>query len=180
MAQSKYTTEEQIEAMRREIEREKLKRSGNDHKGKAPGTHLSRGKWLMKAAGGAVFSLLVLLLVFSIVTIYITKSKGEVPSIAGLELFEVESGSMEPTLNVGTVILSRKPGVGSGLKVGEVVTFRTVSGAIVTHRIIEVIKNNDGSVAYRTKGDNPVNSPDQDLLSPDRVIGVFVAKVPLT
>ncbi len=30
------------------------------------------------------------------------------------------------------------------------------------------------------KGDNPINSPDEELLTPDRVIGLFAAKIPFT
>jgi len=180
MPPTKYTTPEQIEEMRREIrqEKEKLaKLSG------AAGTwqrRLPSGRKVLHLGGWLVFSTLVLLLVTSIISINMAKSRGEIPSIWGFQLFSVDSGSMEPTLPVGSLIISRRPKDPGGLAGGDIVTFRTLSGFVVTHRIIEVITKSDGSVAYRTKGDNPRNSVDQELLTADRVIGIFVAKVPLT
>lgn len=179
MTQTKHTTQEQIEAMRQEILREKEKMAGISS-GKVSSTgRLPLRRQAMKIVSGVIFLALCLLLVWSIISIQITKSRGEIPNVLGFQLFAVESGSMEPTLKIGAVIVSRKPKDPENLKVNDVVTFRTLSNAIVTHRIIEVL-NDNGSKAYRTKGDNPINSPDQDLLTPNRVIGVFFAKIPLT
>ncbi|TGE35762.1 signal peptidase I [Desulfosporosinus fructosivorans] len=180
MTQTKYTTQEQIEAMRQEIQREKEKMAGISS-GKGPsGGRLPQGKQAVKTVGGAIFLALCLLIVWSIISIQMTKSRGEIPNVLGFQLFAIESGSMEPTLKIGAVIVSRKPKNPETLKVNDIVTFRTLSNAIVTHRIIEVDVNDEGSKAYRTKGDNPRNSADQELLTSNRVIGVFVAKIPLT
>ncbi|WP_407314341.1 signal peptidase I [Desulfosporosinus sp. SB140] len=179
MTPTRYTTQEQIEAMRQEILREKEKMAGISS-GKTPAkSRLPQGRKALKTASGVIFLAVCLLLVWSIISIQITKGKGGIPNVLGFQVFAVESGSMEPTLKVGAVIVSRIPKDPGNLKVSEIVTFRTLSNAIVTHRIIEVV-NNNGSKAYRTKGDNPINSPDQDLLTPNRVIGVFFAKIPLT
>lgn len=179
MTQTKYTTKEQIEAMRQEILREKEKMAGISTGKGLSSARLSLRKQAMKTMGGVIFLALCSLLVLSIISIQITKSRGEIPNVLGFQLFAVKSGSMEPTLKVGVVIVSRKPKDPEYLQVNNIVTFRTLSNAIVTHRIIEVI-NDNGSKAYRTKGDNPINSPDQDLLTPNRVIGVFFARIPLT
>ncbi|AET67704.1 signal peptidase I [Desulfosporosinus orientis DSM 765] len=179
MTPPKYTTQEQIESMREAIMREKEKMAGVTR-----GKESLQGQKLkvmlgIKILGKVFFVALSLLLVYSIISIQITKSRGEIPNILGYQMFAVESGSMEPTLKIGTVIISRKPKDPDNLKKDEIVTFRTLTNAVVTHRIIEVTNYNGGE-AYRTKGDNPRNSADQELLTPDRVIGVFVAKIPLT
>ena len=180
MTQTKYTTQEQIEAMRKEILHEKEKMARISTGKGSSGGRLPQGRQVVKTAGRVIFSALMLLLVWSIVSIQMTKSRGEIPNVLGFQLFAIESGSMEPTLKIGAVIISRKPKDPENLKANEIVTFRTLSNAIVTHRIIEVLINNDGSKAYRTKGDNPKNSADQELLTLNRVIGVFVARIPLT
>jgi signal peptidase len=146
---------------------------------RVPLTKKQRVKKTLNILAQLVFAAVFMVLVFSLVSIYIAKSKGEVPRILGAySLFVVESGSMDPTLTVGCVILSKQPKDANALKVGDIVTFNTESGYVVTHRIIEII--NGDTVKYLTKGDNPVNSPDEDLLVPERVIGVFVMKIPLT
>ena len=181
MTQAKYTTQEQIEAMRKEILHEKQKMAGiSTGKGSSGGQPPQRRQGV-KTAGWVMFLALSLFLVWSIISIQMTKNRGEIPNVLGFQLFAVESGSMEPTLKIGAVIVSRKAkDPENNLKVNDIVTFRTLSNAIVTHRIIEVVINDDGDKVYRTKGDNPKNSVDQELLTSERVIGVFTAKIPLT
>lgn len=163
-----YTTPEQIEEMLESLALERERLTGG-----APRRSLRA--ILSRAAFGA----LVALLFACLTSVYLTKSRGEVPNVFGLYLFSIESGSMEPTLGVGAVILSRAPRDAAALEEGDIVTFYTTSGDIVTHRIVAI--NRAGSaVSYRTKGDNPINSPDPEPLVPERVIAVFVLKIPLT
>jgi signal peptidase len=177
LRQSKYTTEKQIEDMRAEIRREKQKAAGE---GGARARHIS-WKQALKVFEWAVFLFLFIFLVVTLFDIYAAKARGETPAILGVyQLYSVESGSMEPTLTVGSVIICTKTQHPESLKEGQIVTFRTSSGIIVTHRIVEVIRDEGGDVSYRTKGDNPVNSPDRELLTPDRVTGVFAFKIPFT
>jgi signal peptidase len=173
MSPTKYTTPEQIEEMRREIRREKEKSANREGTAGSWRRRLPSGRKVIHLGGWLVFSTLVLVLVTAIIAINITKSRGEIPNIGGFQLFSVESGSMEPTLPVGSLILSRVPKDPGSLAGGDIVTFKTLSGFVVTHRIIEVLPNADGTAAYRTKGDNPRNSPDQELLTEDRVIGLL-------
>lgn len=163
--------------MREQIAREKDKLRGV----RVPLSKKQRIKRTLDISGQLLFAALLGVLVFSLVSVYIAKSRGEVPKIlGGFSLFVVESGSMEPTLTVGSVIVAKEPNDVRSLKTGDIVTFRTPSGHVVTHRIVEVVSTQDGSVQYRTEGDNPINSPDQVLLAPERVIGVFLLKIPFT
>jgi signal peptidase len=177
MTQSKYTAPEQIEAMRRELAYHKRLLYGSLDKDEY---RQLRRKRRRKLIGRLSFAAVVLILAAAIGVIQSEKSSGEIPGLLGFHLFSIESGSMEPTLNVGSIILSRRPGQPAGLRSGDIVTFKTAGGAVVTHRIIEVLQDSYGGVSYKTKGDNPVNSPDQELLTPDRVISVYVTKIPLT
>lgn len=168
MSDTDYTTPEQIEAMRRELaqERERLLKGPRRN--------------LRAFLGRAAFEALVLLLAIGLISVLRARSRGEIPSVLGLYLFSIESGSMEPTLPVGSVILARAPRDPAALKEGDIVTFRTTGGDIVTHRILAAERDEAGLVRYVTKGDNPVNSPDPEYLTPERVIAVFVLKIPLT
>ena len=170
-----YTTEEQIAEMRKELQIAKQKAEDlHSHR------FLHMVKISAKILGHALFYSMVVFLLVVLVSILIAKGKGKIPSILGYQMFVVESGSMSPTLEVGAVIVSKTPKDNSSLTLGTIITFHTKDGAVVTHRIIEVMQNESGGVEYRTKGDNPVNSVDKDSVSPDRVIAVFVAKIPFT
>ncbi|NLA26199.1 MAG: signal peptidase I [Firmicutes bacterium] len=175
----RYTTPEEIEAMRRVISRAKKERKPGLPGGRGISAAQKR-KRALAIACSILFGILVLLLLVTLASIFMAKSRGEIPGVLGFHLFVVESGSMEPTLPVGTVILSRKPGDADRLQVKDIVTFKSASGAVVTHRIIDVIRDDEGNMSYRTKGDSPANYPDQELLTPERVIAVFVLAIPFT
>ena len=171
MPEYKYTTEEQIEAMREELSRAKQKQAGGK-KNKKPVS-------VLKVASTSLFLIVVAVLVTVLSLVLVAKNRGDSVSFFGYRLYEIQSGSMSPTLKVGAVIVVREPEDKNALSVDDIVTFAALNGATVTHRIIEIVVI-DEQVSYRTKGDNPLNSTDADLLTPDRVIGVFVAKIPLT
>lgn len=170
MPESRYTTPEEIEAMRRVLNRATAGEGGADR--------AREQRSPFKIAGTVLFGTIILLLLVGLLAILLAKQRGEVPGVLGFHLFIVESGSMEPTLPVGSVILSRRPADAGELPVNAIVTFKTVSGELVTHRISDSLIDDDGKVNYRTKGDNPLNSPDSELLSPDRVVAVFLIQIP--
>lgn len=183
MPESRYTTPEQIEAMRQTIARAKRGKGGRapvQRGRRAAAARVKKKELFFKIAGWVLFAAVVLPLFGALVSVHLAKSRGDIPMLLGFQLYVVDSGSMEPTLPVGAVILSRQPPHANKLQVKDIVIFKTASGSIVTHRIIEVITDEQGDVRYRTKGDNPANSPDQELLDPARVIAVFLLKIPGT
>ena len=79
---------------------------------------------------------------------------------AGYRPVAVYSGSMRPTLGVGSLAFVRAID-SSAVRTGDVITFRDpyVSGRLVTHRVVQIIRTKRG-LAYRTKGDaNPTRDP---------------------
>ena len=72
----------------------------------------------------------------------------------------VYSGSMVPTLRVGTLAFDR-PVPSATVRVGHVITFDEpyIRGRLVTHRVVRIFHTHPG-LAYRTKGDaNAVRDP---------------------
>jgi signal peptidase len=81
-----------------------------------------------------------------------------VPKVMGWVPLTVLSGSMTPTYPVGSqVVVERVQGNAAveRLHVGDVVTFlpEPDSGRLVTHRIVERVVRQDGTVEVRTRGD---------------------------
>ncbi len=175
MPEVQYTTEEQIQAMRKELENAGADNS-EKHNKKETKNKKNKGFSILMTT---VFIVVVAILLSVLGSVLLAKERGESISFFGYSLYKIETGSMSPTLKVGTVILVKRPSDSSALEVDDIVTFTSLSGSTVTHRIVEIIQDEDG-VSYKTKGDNPLNSIDRDNLTPDRVIGVFAAKIPLT
>lgn len=96
-------------------------------------------------------------------------------------LYNIATGSMEPNIKVDDVIVNIRVKSPESIKVGDVITFNSTSsiskGLTVTHRVINIIKNDDGTYEYVTKGDfNP--SADSATAKYEDVIGKVAIKLP--
>src|SRR6266571_2298785 len=75
------------------------------------------------------------------------------PLLFGYRSFTVMSGSMEPSIHVGDVVVDKQVSP-LDIRVGDIVTFRSTSNpkVLITHRV-RYIEVADGLVRVRTKGD---------------------------
>lgn len=91
----------------------------------------------------------------------------------------IATGSMEPMIKPGDIILVKKivdmEGINS-LKVGDVIQFKRDS-ILISHRIIDVINDEEEGLGFKTKGDNN-SGPDSDLVKPEDIKGIIVYTVP--
>lgn len=95
----------------------------------------------------------------------------------GLQIYTVISGSMEPTYHVGSLIYVKKVDP-STLKIKDPITFELSDKTIATHRIIEIIKDEEtNTYKFRTKGDAN-EDVDANLVEPNKVLGKALFTVP--
>lgn len=99
--------------------------------------------------------------------------------VLGLQVYTVLSGSMEPNYHVGSIIYVKKVEPES-LKVDDTITFLLSERTVATHRIVEVLPDEDDpNVFYfRTKGDNN-DTVDANLVHSGNVLGRVVGTIPL-
>jgi signal peptidase I len=101
-----------------------------------------------------------------------------VPAVAGATPLTVLTGSMVPTLPVGSTVIVRPRPV-SEIHAGDIITFTdreegTTATRVVTHRVVEVLPG----PAFRTKGDAN-NAADVRPVAAADVHGVLWYDVPL-
>ena len=98
--------------------------------------------------------------------------------LIGLQVFTVLSRSMEPAYHVGSLI-NVKDVDPFELESGEVITFMLDENTVATHRIVEVVpdEEDDSVVRFRTKGDANENV-DGSLVHYKNVIGSPVFTIP--
>lgn len=128
---------------------------------------------IKKIAKVLFWVLLVLIAIYS--TFIIVQKifwKNKTPSIFGYKNFIVLSGSMEPTLNIGDMVIVKDT---KDIKIDDIISFR-VKNSVVTHRVFEIYKEDDKEY-YITKGDNN-NEADTELLNKKDIEGKFVFKIP--
>lgn len=96
------------------------------------------------------------------------------PEIFGYQMFHVISGSMEPAVNVGSLIYVHE-GSPEEIKEKDIIAFYGMpDGGIVTHRVVE---NNVVSGIFITKGD--ANDAEDPLpVTYDHYIGKVVRVIP--
>ena len=98
--------------------------------------------------------------------------------LTGLQVFTVLSGSMEPAYHVGSLIYVKDVDPFE-LESGDVITFMLDENTVATHRIVEVVpdEEDDSVVRFRTKGDANENV-DGSLVHYKNVIGSPVFTIP--
>ncbi len=93
----------------------------------------------------------------------------------GSRLFAIRSGSMAPEVPIGALIVTSSVAP-EALAIGDIVTVGMANGTVLTHRIAEVVQQDDARM-LRLKGDaNPTADP--MLVETDRVIGEMTLALP--
>lgn len=100
---------------------------------------------------------LIIVLAFTLIVFVTTRIQGNTPSVFGYSIYRISSGSMEPELMVGDVILDKAVNDESEISVGDVITFEGGSqfdNRIVTHKVIKAPYTDEaeGSIMLQTKG----------------------------
>ena len=135
-----------------------------------------------KLLSTAVLILLIIIGMFLIYYVIAARIVVKNPEYRPLfSLYNIATGSMEPNIKVDDVIVNIRVKSPESIKVGDVITFNSTSsiskGLTVTHRVINIIKNDDGTYEYVTKGDfNP--SADSATAKYDDIIGKVAIKLP--
>lgn len=93
------------------------------------------------------------------------------PSFMGYTPLVVTSGSMAPTFDVQDLIFVKQEPDHSVLEEGTIICYKHGSN-LVTHRIAEVVTDEQGVQHYITQGDAN-SSPDADPVVPDQIVGVY-------
>lgn len=96
----------------------------------------------------------------------------------GLNVYTVLSGSMEPVYHTGSIIYVKDVDPFE-LKAGDDITFMLDEDTIATHRIIEVVPDEEDSTVVRFRTQGVANdAPDGSLVHYKNVIGSPVFTIP--
>lgn len=97
-------------------------------------------------------------------------------SCFGFSMFRVVTGSMEPTLHIGTVLVSRDVDINTVQK-DDIICFKSLDSAMrgqsVTHRVVSVMKDGSGEILLETRGDAN-SSADGSLVRESNFIGKVI------
>jgi len=114
-------------------------------------------------------SVLLIVVALAVLLTSVLSRQNNLPNLMGYSVYQVMTGSMEPTLGVNDLILVKET---DEINEGEIIAFYSndpeIKGAVVTHRVVEI--NGD---EITTKGDaNAI----VDLYPAEHIVGVVVYK----
>lgn len=122
--------------------------------------------------------IIILAIIFMmLLTIFIKGqvNKEKYPDLFGYKSMIVLSGSMEPTIMKGDLIIVKKVD-SKDLKAKDIIAFRNEDKTITSHRIINVDEI-DSKLYFKTKGDNN-NTMDEGVVVAKDIEGIYVSRIP--
>ena len=117
--------------------------------------------------------LFLIALYSSIIIIEKLICKDKTPNFFGYKNFIVLTGSMEPTLNIGDIVIVKET---DDIKVNDIISFK-VSNSVVTHRVTDIRHDDENNLSYITKGDAN-NGYDNEIIELEDIEGKYVFKIP--
>ena len=128
---------------------------------------------VLTVVGTILCVVLIPVLIINCTLIIKSYTSDEVPSIGGTMPLIVLTDSMYPEIESGDLIICKTIDA-EAVKENDVIAFFDPAGngsSIVTHRVIEVTEQ-DGKIAWRTKGDNN-NTEDRLLVTEDKLVAIY-------
>lgn len=105
-------------------------------------------------------------------------NKDTVPSFGSFLPMIVLTDSMYPEIKSGDLIICRQTDA-EKVRVGDVICFFDPAGngtSTVTHRVMEITTDENGGLAWVTKGDAN-NAEDQAVVPADKLVGIYSSRI---
>ncbi len=127
---------------------------------------------------GLIFKIfLFVILIAFILSVFLQRFSNNEFSFFNYRIFSVLTGSMIPKYNVGDILISKEIDP-EDIEVGDSVSYLgkegDFNGKVVTHDVIEIINNDDGTISFVTKG--VANEEIDPIINEDQVYGVVSRK----
>ena len=134
----------------------------------------SQEKNIRKKLNTFIYILLIPLLVYNLsLIIQAILKPNETPSVFGIKMYVIISGSMKPELDIGDIVIVKEVNQ-EDLKKGDIISYRQ-GHTVVTHRIDGIVSENNEDV-YRTKGDSN-NTEDSKLVTYENIEGKVIYQI---
>ena len=122
-----------------------------------------------------IYSILIIIMTYNISLIMQSILKPDkTPSFLGIKTYVIISGSMEPNINIGDLVVAQK--TKGELQVGDVISYRK-GHSVITHRISQKTEDENGEKIYKTKGDNN-NTEDSEKIESKEIEGKVIKVIP--
>ena len=123
-----------------------------------------------------LYTILVIITVLILVAVILQRVSNNTLALGGYRIFNVATGSMIPTYQVGDVLISKTIDP-SDVKVGDNIVYigmkSDFAGKIVTHQVIQ-IEESEGNKIFHTKG--IANEVEDPTIAGNQILGKVIYK----
>jgi len=130
---------------------------------------------------GGLFSVLLVLMMLGVGLMALAgrRSPDGIPTFRDYKVLSVISGSMEPEIHTGDVIVIKPVAEAAQIAEGDIITFRSgeEQQILITHRVVGIISVNQEPAAFVTKGDAN-DSEDPSTVAFKQVVGRYQFRLP--
>ena len=141
---------------------------------------MKKKKSILKRISNVILIIVLFILAFVIALTVFTRITGNTPSLFGYSIFRVTTGSMQPELMIGDVILTHEVDDVNSLQVGDVITYRGTIGEytnmMITHKIVKAPYEDNGKTYVVTKG--VANDIEDQPVEASLISSKLVCKIP--
>ena len=111
-------------------------------------------------------------LVVILFSVFVSMSTGGVKTICGYSFMTVLTSSMQDEIPQGSLVINKTVDTGA-LEIGDDITYLSGEDTTITHRIVDIVIDDDGNRYFRTQG--IMNKyEDRQLVSSENVVGEVV------
>lgn len=121
-----------------------------------------------KKITNTIYTVIIIALVFIALSVALSAF-----DIGGYKLFSVQSGSMEPTIKTGSIVVVEKS---DDYQENDIITFNEQNQSTVTHRLVKK-EVEEGQVKFTTKGDANTSTDTNKVLA-SQIIGKVAFSLP--
>lgn len=128
---------------------------------------------IQNKVGSALSTLALVISVILCLSVVLQVMNNGYAKIGGVSFFRIVTGSMEPEIPVGSVIICKETDIDQ-IQTDDIVCFRSLNpvilGETVTHRVVDIDENSEGDRLLITRGDANL-SADPEYVTQGNLIG---------
>ena len=132
----------------------------------------------MKKFGKILYKIMIGCIIFIMIWAVLQRVSNNKFSICGIKIFTVITGSMIPVYNIGDILIVQEVSA-EELKINDDIVYNgemgNVRNKVITHRIVEINKKEDGNYRIITKG--VANTARDPEINQKQLIGKVRGKV---
>ena len=135
-----------------------------------------------KLLSGIAISFSCIIILFLLTNTILAQINANNPNYKPIvSLYTIVSPSMTPVIEVYDVVVNVRVNRPENINMGDIITYKSKSsvseGMTITHRVVGINKQTDGTMTFITQGDNNEN-PDSAEVSFENIIGKEVLIIP--